>query len=244
MAKRDYGQLKEAQYHFTRVFLGRQNTLEHSHPLTLAALREVLITGCALGASETLTTSNEAINHGLEPLLGSIQDGADTTPEKAIAIGLVQSSTIGVSSIWSGLDNADSHSTTEGRVEACSRAIMAIQEERLGRFHPEVIKTLLWLLMLHLDFSSHTSGTRDKEYEARLFEAVTKRLQDPSLLKERRFESLQLRQTVAGFYDEYGFKNAAEAIRKEINVQEAEAAFELDSKRAAETTEMYIRALD
>lgn len=104
-------------------------------------------------------------------------------------------------------------------VEACSGRILIFQEERLGKLHPETLKTLLWIFVVQLD--SPDEGTRAMATGQTLLQ----RLRDESVRTQRYLEVTRMEQKIALFYNAYDHRSDAESVRKFLDTEAAQGSY-------------------
>ena len=126
VAKRDNEKLPAARKLFWHVYSERFGRLGKSHPDTLSAAREWMITNCAAIPQVPFENFSNLPSADVEPVREEKVIEADQMSE-------------------TDLQNSRA-------IEDCSIEILVFQEARLGKRHPETLKTLLWIFIVQLDF--------------------------------------------------------------------------------------------
>lgn len=106
-------------------------------------------------------------------------------------------------------------------VESCSQEILLLQEESLGKLHPQTLDTLLWVLVVQLD-----AGGQQTQADQTAGEALA-RLRSSTVRDQRLREALSMEERIACFYDAYDRHDLAKGIRERIRQEARDADTEL-----------------
>lgn len=106
-------------------------------------------------------------------------------------------------------------------VESCSQEILLLQEESLGKLHPQTLDTLLWVLVVQLD-----AGGQQTEVDKTADEALA-RLRSRTVREQRLREALSMEKRIACFFEAYDRRNLAKDIRERIGQDGRNADTEL-----------------
>lgn len=106
-------------------------------------------------------------------------------------------------------------------VESCSQEILLLQEESLGKDHPQTLNTLLWVLVVQLD-----AGGQQTRVDKTADEALA-RLRSSDVRDQRLREALSMEERIACFYDAYDRPDLAKDIRERIGQDTRKADTEL-----------------
>ncbi|TPX16144.1 uncharacterized protein E0L32_004139 [Thyridium curvatum] len=208
------------------VWSERYHTFGPSHPETLSAEREVVITDCIRGAWEEGGPAKRSSLASSKYETGVLKRAPDNSFDKSLEQKDQHGGNIFVNlsaSTWMDIENV-------------SRCIVELQEPQLGPNHPEVLKSLLWLFCVQL-FMQKPSETDANAAWSRL----KSRLKDPSIYRERLIDVLRLEERVAGIFQYHQYYDQsreildhvldtiqAEAMRVPQDLQDALDSLKLD----------------
>ncbi|KAK3386454.1 hypothetical protein B0H63DRAFT_520550 [Podospora didyma] len=205
VAKREYGDLKEARQRFRSVFVKRANLLGKSHPDSLTAKREFVITSCALSQWENPDTKREDSRSLGRPSLFTQQSSssrgtsADLDYRSTLGRKSTISSFLSDSDNWAAQGPVDETSAEDGQemtlddwtsVEQCSHNIAAEQESRIGTEHPETLDTLLSIFAVQLLVGKIREASQTMD-------TLLERLRRPRVQEQRLLHALQMEQKIA-----------------------------------------------
>lgn len=147
-----------------------------SHPETLSAEREVVITDCVRGVWVDGGPGRRIADSDKHLLLHKQDHRTSTAEPTASETGPVPKLSL---SQW--VD-----------VESVSEKIFVYHEAQLGPYHPETLKSLLWLFSVRLLLDKSRSITIKQTWRQ-----LRERLHHPSVLSERLIEALRMEERVA-----------------------------------------------
>jgi tetratricopeptide (TPR) repeat protein len=196
VVRRELGHNDAARRCFRRVFVARARVLGESHPDTLSAKRELVVTSCLMTRWKHPDSE-----------LDSAALAADPKPLKTDGY----------------VSDADSPCATSGTevdmgieqwddAELCSRDIFRLHQFHLGKEHPETLKSLVWVfsiqLLLKKDDSVHETCA--------LLLAV---LQSPKVTRARLVDALQMQERIAQLYRDFDYlQQSANVLRGILQV--------------------------
>lgn len=161
---RDFREDEKAISVFRQVFAARRKVLGELHPDTQTARRELIATRCSTGLCTDI----------------DVEDAIPTT-------------------VNDSRDDRDSETGLEvtiekwDLVELRSRDIFHIHQERLGLYHPETIRSLMWIFTVQLQLGKVGCA-------AETYRILAKRFNSARIVRERLLGSLQNQERIARYY--------------------------------------------
>ncbi|KAK4452656.1 hypothetical protein QBC34DRAFT_398011 [Podospora aff. communis PSN243] len=251
MAMRECNNLEQARQGFQTIYTQRRARLGKTHPETLSAKRELIITCSALQqwedpenlnqlgrtiSTETSGTSSTQLSATRTYISDPSRSHPSLTELSATASSLLSPTTTEPSVVFDthyeprpilreGSVSTNTHQLTLGDwtcIEQQSLTIALEQEARIGASHPETINTLLWVFAVQLLIGKISEG-------AQTLETLLSRLRDPAVREQRLLNSLQTEEKVASICLEQGLEGSAVDILEVIKSQ-TQAAQKADSK--------------
>ncbi|KAI5922505.1 hypothetical protein F4810DRAFT_672737 [Camillea tinctor] len=183
--------LRISKFFLAYVYCQRVALFGTNHPETEFARRELLSIKCAQGKWQD--SDDAFVKRGLQSYKKVFSSNKSRMFEEA--------------DITTGLDLFEGEMSISGKetnVEHMSRDILRWHELHLGKYHPETMRSLLWLFTVHLGFD--TPVLED------VSDQLLKRLEHKSLKTERLVETLEMKEGIALMYREKGFKEKANEV--------------------------------
>jgi len=194
---RGSGDHENAKARFEHVFSVRARVLGPSHPDTVAAKRELVITMCL-------------VNSWRHP------DRAfwSARRESGTATSMDTTSRIEISTERPANDTEDASTAMDGddwdQVEECSQAIWAQHQNLLGKRHPETLKSLIWIFTLQLLLAKIESADLTCD-------SLLDTLRSSAVVGERLLDAVQMEGRLAQLYMERSHEKRAERILEHID---------------------------
>lgn len=192
------GRLSYVNNAFFHVWKERSHFFGFDHPETLSAELEVVITDCVRGVWENGGPARRSQDVSVKPIIDSDSTTPDSPPDNDAPPNLPLT-------IAQWID-----------VDGVSFTIFTLLESQLGAYHPETLKSLLWLFSIRFLLSK--SNPADLKETWRNLRA---RLHHPSVQGERLVEVLRMEERVAlNFADEGDYETGMEILREVYGVVE------------------------
>lgn len=193
-AEREGQDLESAKTRFYGVYADRLQILGKSHPDTLSVKRELLVTICASG---------------------SWNDKFEVSGELDVAMLSDEGNDDNQNPVTSAQEPQNPPPRIFKIIESYSKEILLFQEERLGLYHPETLKTLMWVFVIQLNSQGDQSQGEQSQAVATAGIAL-ERLREKSVRRQRYIECVSMEEKIAFFYKEYGNFEAEEDIRRTL----------------------------
>lgn len=185
IARRQFGHHHEARVCFERVFVNRAKWLSISHPDTLSAKRELIVTNCLMSnwrdPDLLLEPETKAPLEDCEPARkqNDKEEQAGPRPRSSSDGGKIEETVMNAND-WD-------------QVEICSREIFRLHQRRLGSDHPETLKSLLWVLTIQRllekdDCANETKGV------------LLQRLRSTKVANERPSDAKRMEEHISKLY--------------------------------------------
>jgi len=200
---RDFGKDKDAVELFGHVFVTRKRVLGTSHPDTLTAKREFIATMCSAGA----WTDPD----GYTPLQVELMAAANDqgVEEKATTSSRREPSPFEGTDSEMKSQEPDMGIEAWDNAELLSREIFQLHQDRLGRDHPETIKSLVWVFTIQLLLEK-------LECADDTWKILLSRLRSPSTVRERLLDAMQNQEKIARLYLELSHVEKGLGILREM----------------------------
>lgn len=194
-ALRQTENMSVAKEHFEYVYKERSRILDGSHPDTLSAKRELIITKCAMqyyekGEEDSLSATGTAdLANGSPAIVDDVSSQYGKESEGGETASLIDKP-----------QNAESE----------SRKILFSQEQRQGERHPECLKTLLWIFLVQL------TSTNDSSRAEETAKVALERLGHEHVRAQRLLEVWLMEEKIVNALQEYSGPDAAKRIEAQI----------------------------
>jgi tetratricopeptide (TPR) repeat protein len=216
IALRETGEVRpqKALKHFEKVYELRRSKLGSKHPDTLCAQRELIMTRYIVTAENANETANQhggGLDHDDQMRLERRTSDSEATSVSPRRNSLKQHDSNQSAKLYS---EASDPSMQRSQPERQSWDIFWYQQERLGDYHPETLKTLFWIFFVQLHLKGTQGRLNDKgTLESKTFRNLLSRLRHQKVLKQRPSESKWMQNRMSEFLDSFGYTALAEEIR-------------------------------